>query len=162
MEGCALFLILFAFWLLLNGAWTLEIALTGLVLCAALYAFMWRYLGYSPAAEWRLLLRVPGALSYLVYLVREIIGSACATIRLIWSPMLEVQPRLISYHTKLKTDVGKTILANSITLTPGTITVSVRGDELLVHCLDDSFEFGAEGMEMEERILRLEGREPRA
>ena len=48
------------------------------------------------------------------------------------------------------------ILGNSITMTPGTITVDVRDDLFLVHCLDEDFARGLEDSEMEKRILRLE------
>lgn len=68
-----------------------------------------------------------------------------------------MQPEVTSFHTKLRTDAGKVILANSITLTPGTITVDIRDDLMLVHCLDESLDAGLEGSEMEKRIMKLEG-----
>ena len=49
-----MFFLLFGFWVLLNGSWTLEIALIGLVVSAALYAFIVKFMGYSPKKEWRL------------------------------------------------------------------------------------------------------------
>ena len=55
-----------------------------------------------------------------------------------------VEPVIVHVHTNLKTETARVILANSITLTPGTITVSMTDDDLLVHCLDKSL---AEGME---------------
>ncbi len=152
-----MFFVLFAFWLLLNGQCTTEIAVVGLVLSALLYLFIWKFLGYSPRKEARLFLRLPKAVGYLGFLVKEIVSSALATIRLIWSPRLVTEPRLTSFQTKLKTEPGKVILANSITMTPGTITVDIRDDRLLVHCLDESFSEGLENSEMEKRILRLEG-----
>ena len=85
------------------------------------------------------------------------IKAACATIRLIWSPKMVTQPEVTSFHTKLRTDAGKVVLANSITMTPGTITVDVRDDLFLIHCLDDSFDVGQEGFDMEERVMKLEG-----
>lgn len=152
-----MFFVLFAFWVLLNGQWTTEIAVVGVVLSALLYLFIWKFLGYSPRKEVQLLLRFPRAIVYFGFLVKEIVISALATIRLIWSPRLVTEPRLTSFQTKLKTEPGKVILANSITMTPGTITVDIRDDRLLVHCLDESFSEGLENSEMEKRILRLEG-----
>ena len=52
------------------------------------------------------------------------------------------------------------MLANSITMTPGTITVDVQDDLFLIHCLDESFDMGSEGFEMENRIARVEGKAP--
>ena len=152
-----MYFLLFGFWVLLNGKWTTEIAIVGVIVCAALYAFMCTFMGYSPKQEWKLAKRLPKILSYLVYLVGEIFKSSYDTIRLIWSPEMEIQPRLISFRTRLRTDAAKVVLANSITMTPGTITVDVQGDTYLVHCLDDAFDVGQEGFEMESRVMALEG-----
>lgn len=153
-----MFFLLFGLWVLLNGKWTLEIGAVGLVVCGALYAFLCAFMDYSPKKEWRYFRRAFRFLGYLVYLIREIFRSSFATIRLIWNPELEIQPRVTTFRTRLKTDSGKVVLANSITMTPGTITVDVQKDVFLIHCLDDSFDMGREGFEMEERIKKLEGR----
>ena len=152
-----MYFLLFGFWVLLNGQWTAEIAIVGLIVCAALYAFMCAFMGYSPKQEWRIAKRLPLIVGYFIYLVGEVFKSAWATMCLIWSPEKEIEPRVTSFHTKLRTDAGKVILANSITLTPGTITVDIRDDLMLVHCLDESLDAGLEGSEMEKRIMKLEG-----
>ena len=154
-----MFFVLFAFWLALNGMWTTEIAITGVVVCGLVYAFVCAFMGYSPRKELALVKRLPRAVAYAVFLVGEVCSAAFATIRLIWSPRLVVQPEVTSFHTKLRTDAGKVILANSITLTPGTLTVDVRDDLLLVHCLDESMAEGLEDSGMEKRIRALEGGE---
>ncbi len=153
-----MYFLLFGFWVLLNGQWTAEIAIVGAVVCAALYAFMVAFMGYSPRKEWRIAARLPRIAGYFVYLLCEVFKAAFATIRLIWSPKLEIEPRVTSFHTCLRSDAGKVVLANSITMTPGTITVDVDGDTFLIHCLDESFDVGQLGFEMEDRVARLEGR----
>lgn len=152
-----MFFLLFGFWLLLNGRWTGEIALTGAVVCGLIYIFAWKFMGYSPRVEWHLLRRLPRAIGYGLFLVKEVALSVWQTIRFIWSPKVTVQPEIVSFHTKLKTDTAKVLLANSITLTPGTITVDFRDDEMLVHCLDESLDAGLEGSQMEEKLMKLEG-----
>jgi len=152
-----MFFLLFAFWLILNGQWTSEIAVTGVVLCALLYLFICKFMDYSPKKEWACLRRLPRAVVYFFYLVGEIAKSALATIKLIWSPKEIIRPEVTTFRTKLRTDPGKVILANSITMTPGTITVDVRGDLFLVHCLDETFAEGLEDSEMEKRIMQIEG-----
>ena len=152
-----MFFLLFGFWVLLNGRWTLEIAIVGVVVCAALYAFLAAFMGYSPRKEWAVVKRLGRILAYAGYLVGEVVKSAFAVLRLIWSPGLEPEPQLISFHTKLRTDAGKVVLADSITLTPGTITVNVQGDRMLVHCLDSSFGIEEGNFDMEERVMRVEG-----
>ncbi|MBR3904872.1 MAG: Na+/H+ antiporter subunit E [Clostridia bacterium] len=152
-----MFFLLFGFWLLLNGRWTGEIALTGAVVCGLIYIFTWKFMGYSPRVEWQLLRRLPRAVGYGLFLIREVALSVWQTIRFIWSPKVTVQPEIVSFHTKLKTDTAKVLLANSITLTPGTITVDFRDDVMLVHCLDESLDAGLEGSQMEEKLMKLEG-----
>lgn len=152
-----MFFVLFAFWLLLNGQWTTEIAIVGLVLSGLMYLFLCKFMDYSPRKEWACLRRTPRIIGYFFYLVGEVFKSGWATIKLIWSPKQIVQPEVTSFHTKLRTDPGKVVLANSITMTPGTITVDIRDDVFLVHCLDEDFAVGLEDSDMEKRILKLEG-----
>ena len=154
-----MFFLLFGFWILLNGQWTTEIALVGVVVCGLLYAFIAAFMDYSPHKEWAVARRLGKAACYAVYLVGEVFKSAFAVIRLIWSPRLVTEPRLSSFHTRLRTDAGKVVLANSITLTPGTITVDVRKDKFLIHCLDQEFDVGQEGFDMESRVMQVEGGE---
>jgi multicomponent Na+:H+ antiporter subunit E len=71
-------------------------------------------------------------------LMREIAVSNVDVVRAILSPRLPIQPHFLRVRTRQSTDLGKVILANSITLTPGTVTVDVQGDELLVHALTES------------------------
>ena len=83
-------------------------------------------------------------LQYLYYLIKEIITANLAVSRMILTRKETMEPVIVRVRTDLKTETAKVILANSITLTPGTITVSMSGQELLVHCLDKSL---SEGME---------------
>lgn len=152
-----MYFLLFGFWVLLNGQWTAEIAIVGLIVCAALYAFMCAFMGYSPRNEWKIARRIPRILGYFVYLVGEVFKSSFAVMKLIWSPTMVIEPEVTSFRTRLRTDAGKVVLANSITMTPGTITIDVQEDEFLIHCLDTSFDVGQEGFEMEDRVMKLEG-----
>lgn len=149
--------LLFAFWIILNGRWTTEIAIVGAVVSGLIYLFICKFMDYSPRKEWACLRRAPRAACYLVYLVGEVFKSAWTTIRFIWSPKEIVQPEVVSFRTRLRTDAGKVILANSITMTPGTMTLDIKDDIMLVHCLDESLAEGLEDSEMERRILKLEG-----
>ncbi len=148
--------LLFAFWWILNGKMTVELAVIGLVLSGLLRLFAGAFMGFTLRREWAVVRRIPSLAMYVVYLVGEIARSAAATIRLIWSPTLVCEPRLDAFRTRLRTGAGKAMLANSITLTPGTITVDIRGDWFLVHCLDTSFGEGLEDSGMERRIRAIE------
>ena len=75
---------------------------------------------------------------------REIISANLTVCRMILNRKETVEPVIIRVRTNLKTETARVILANSITLTPGTITVSMTDDYLLVHCLDKSLSEGIE------------------
>ena len=152
-----MFFVLFAFWIILNGQWTGEIAIVGLVLSALIYLLMWKFMNFSPKREWAIVKRLPRLIAYFFYLVGEIFKAAWGTIKFIWSPSEVVEPEVRSFRTRLKSGWAKVVLANSITLTPGTITVDVQDDVMLVHCIDRSFGEGLDDSEMEKRILRIEG-----
>ncbi len=152
-----MYIVFFLFWLLLNGRITWEISIVGLVLSGLLYAFVCRFMDYSPKKELKILVRLGKIILYLLFLIKEVFASALQTIHFIWSPGEEVEPKLVSFKTKLKTDAGKVALSNSITLTPGTITVGIDEDTLLVHALDSSYSVSLEGSEMEKKLLKIEG-----
>ena len=137
-------LLFFLVWVIFNGRLTLEIALFGTAVSGAVFAFICRFMDYSLEKERRFYKLLPGFFQYLYYLVKEITLANIAVSRLILTRKETMEPVLVHVHTDLKSETARVILANSITLTPGTITVSLTGDKLLVHCLDKSL---SEGME---------------
>jgi multicomponent Na+:H+ antiporter subunit E len=72
---------------------------------------------------------------YTAWLLKEIVLANWAVLKVVLDPALPAEPEMIVYRTRLQTSLGRTILANSITLTPGTITVDVEDDQFLVHAL---------------------------
>ena len=147
-------LALFAMWMLLEGRWTLEIVLTGIVLSALIYLFCWKFLDYSPRREWAVIRRIPRAVAYLFWLIGQIFVAGFMTMSRIWSGR-EVKPHLVSFRTALRSDAAKVLLSQSITLTPGTLTVDQRDGRFLVHALDDAFTEGLQDSDMEKRIAKL-------
>ena len=77
-------------------------------------------------------------------------------IHMILTQKEEIQPELVTFHIDVKTPAGKAFLANAITLTPGTITVSLEDSKYTVHCLDESMSEGLKGSEFEQYIKKLE------
>ena len=95
--------------------------------------------------------------SYLLWLAKEIILSNLTVIRLILHPETPISPTLFQLRAQAKSELGWVILANSITLTPGTITIRLRDGVLLVHSLTRS---GADALlegNMNRRVKHLEG-----
>lgn len=137
-------LLFFLAWVVFNGRLTLEIALFGVAVAGAVFFFVCRFMDYSLKQELRLYRLLPAFVQYLYYLMKEIILANLTVTRLILTRKEEMEPVLVHVHADLKSETARVILANSITLTPGTITVSLTEDKLLVHCLDKSL---SEGMD---------------
>jgi multicomponent Na+:H+ antiporter subunit E len=80
-------------------------------------------------------LHVPKTMSYYSWLFKEIVKANVAVVRSVLSPDLEVSPKMVTVPAKQGTDLARTMFANSITLTPGTVSVDMVGDKILVHAL---------------------------
>ena len=133
-----MYVLLFCFWLLLNGNVTLEIVLLGLAVTALMALLEYTLFGYTPKTEGMLLRKAPVFCAYIPVLMWEILKAGWAVSKVVLFRRYKVTPTLVTFRTDLKTEFGRFLLANSITRTPGTITVQVKGDRLTVHCLDKS------------------------
>lgn len=144
---------LFLLWILLNGRVTPEIIVIGAGVTAALIAFMARFLGWSPKRERDILRVTPLFLLYLLNLLWETVKAAVSVLFLSLTPSLHPEPALVEFRSGLPREYQNVILANSITLTPGTITVFQEGDRFLVHALRREY---AEGLNRSSfvRLLR--------
>lgn len=151
-----MYLFYFLVWVIFNGQFTAEIAIFGIFVAAAVYAFTCKFLDWSPAKDIFLLKKAACLLRYAWLLVQEIVKANIAMIPMILSPDKEPEPVIVKVHTKLQTKTARVLLANSITLTPGTITVTMEGDELTVHCLDRSASEGLQDSSFERALLLLE------
>ena len=80
-------------------------------------------------------------------------------LKIIFSPDVQAEPAFVYFDTDLKTGTAKMLLANSITLTPGTITVSVEGNRFCVHCLDRELADGVEDSVFVELLKEMEEKE---
>jgi len=98
-------------------------------------------------------------LSYMPWLLWQIVLANIDVAYLVWHPKQNIAPRIIKVPFSMRTSLGTMIYANSITLTPGTITVSVdeTKGEMLVHALSDKAAEGLLSGEMHERVKKLEG-----
>lgn len=158
MRTVSLAVALFLFWLLLSGHYTPFLIVVGAAV-AILVALASRRVGYADD-EGHPIELVPAGFVFWPWLVREIVKSALSVARIIANPALPISPTLIRVKPSERTVVGTVTYANSITLTPGTLTVEVdrAEDELVVHALTRE---GAEELlagEMDRRVRAFEGR----
>lgn len=98
--------------------------------------------------------RTPHLLFYWAWLVKEIFKANWPVIKACVRADLDINPALVKVKTRCESDLAKTIFANSITLTPGTVTIEVEGDKLLVHALYEESAAPESFLDMDERSAR--------
>lgn len=151
-----MFFIFFLIWIIFNGQFTLEIAAFGVVIAGLMYLFICKFLNYHPKTDLLICKKFILVLQYVFVLITEIIKANFAVIKMIMSSRYEIEPAIVRFKTDLKSTPARVLLANSITLTPGTITVSLEEDEYVVHCLDKELAEGINSSVFVTLLRRLE------
>ena len=151
-----MYLIFFLIWIIFNGQFTFEIAAFGLVIAGVMYWFICRFLDYAPRNDLIMYKRSFLIFHYIFVLLKEILKANAAVFKLIYSARYEPEPAIIRFTAPLKSRFARVLLANSITLTPGTITVSLKDDEYVVHCLDKELARGIDSSVLVRLLERIE------
>lgn len=129
------FLTLFILWLMLNSALSFDIFFSGVFICALLAYFL------APMATKYGDIRFNSQVvyHYILYLgifIVELVKANLQVAKIVISPKISITPGIVKVKTQLKTPIGRWVLANSISLTPGTLVVDLIEDTLFVHCID--------------------------
>ncbi|MEX2455618.1 MAG: Na+/H+ antiporter subunit E [Rhodospirillaceae bacterium] len=156
VHALSLGLILFASWLLLSGIMDPLILVLGVLSCAAAVAIAMRMDVVDREA-------VPVHLTFAVtlywpWLLWEIVKANIDVSRRILFPSVGISPTMVRIKASQKTDLGLVTFANSITLTPGTVSIDVEEDgHILIHAISREGSVGLEGGEMDRRVTAMEG-----
>ena len=148
-------LFLFAVWLVLSGHYTP--LLLGLGVLSSLFVVLLAMRVELVDREVVLVLLKPRALLYWLWLGGEIIKSNIDVTRRILDPKLRISPNVIRVRATQRSDLGRVTYANSITLVPGTVAMSVDADEITVHALTRAVAADLQRGEMDRRITEMEG-----
>ena len=151
-KSIALFLFLFGFWLLMSGHYTVLITSLGVVSC--LLCVYLTIKGNFLDNETIPIYFFPRLIQYTIWLIKEIFISNITTAKVILSQSEE--PELFSVKATQKTNEGKVTYANSITLTPGTVTTQIKDNVFEVHALTKEFGDDVRGSEMDRMVTWLE------
>ncbi len=150
--------ILFALWMLLSGELSTDHRLLlgfGLATCTLA---VWVALRMGTLDRESVPVHLVGrGIGYLFWLTWEIFRSNLRVASIILAPRLHLDPRIVHFQASQRTDLGRFIYANSITLTPGTVTTGIVGDDFEVHAIVRSEVDGSEENDMNQRVTTLEG-----
>ncbi len=146
---------LFGFWLALSGHYTPMLLGFGVGSCGLVVYLSHRMNvideeGVPLQSALRMMM-------YLPWLLKEVLMANIDVAKVILSRTLKISPRMVLFHGSQKTDLGRVIYANSITLTPGTITTGVNGNEFEIHALRAADLETDEEQAMDMRCSRVEG-----
>lgn len=156
MRLILIVLVVYLFWLALSGHYDLWFVVSGLLLSLAVVAFCWSQ-GITDPEGFPIGL-LTRAVLYWPWLALQILKSGLRVTRIILDPRLPITPTLVRVDAMQRTAVGLTTYGNSITLTPGTLTLeaSERGRALWVHALERSSAEGFSDDEMNRRVAWFE------
>ena len=154
MKSFILFFILFSLWLLMSGHYNVLIVSLGIISCAFCVYVAKR--GKLIDDEGLPIFFMPRLLNYLIWLFKEILKSNLNTAKVIING--KVEPETFTVKTSQVTDVAKVTYANSITLTPGTVTTKIQKGVFEVHALNSNFGNDVRTNEMDKKVTWLEGK----
>ena len=150
----SLSLALAAFWLLNSGHYTpLMLSLGAVSIIVVLYIAHRMDVVDHESQPVHLTLKIPG---YYMWLTKEIVLANISVVKHIWLGNKTISPTLTTIRANQKTDMGKVIYANSITITPGTVAVDLVGNQIMVHALLREYIETLEVGEMDRRVGELE------
>lgn len=145
-------------WIIFNGRVTPEIILSGAAVSAFVYLFCRRFMGYGLRTDMEIWRNLRKGVLYVLLLIVEVVRANIQIIKLVLSPKISISPALVAFRTDLRSDLARVVLANSITLTPGTITCDLSGDgTFLVHCLDREMAAGIADTPLVRLLRETEG-----
>lgn len=158
IQFASLLAALYLFWVLMSGIFTPFLLAAGFASALAVAWLAHRMElndreGHPFHLTW-------SAVSYWPWLVKEILKSSIDVSRVILDPRLPATPTVVRFRPRQKTAVGLVTHANSITLTPGTLSIEVAPGEFLVHGLTRESASAAVDSDMDRRVERFEGSAP--
>jgi multicomponent Na+:H+ antiporter subunit E len=162
------FILLMAFWLLLSGhydAFHISLGVFSSLFVVLLNLRLRRYFMFRDeifkTSDLSITLNyLRFIFVYIPWLLWQIVVASLQVAYVVLHPRLPIQPALLKFRTKLPNMSSKVILGNSITLTPGTITVEIEGDDFLVHALMDVSSSGIIDGTLPEQVARLYEKKP--
>lgn len=149
-------LLLFIFWLLITGTFHYQSVILGIIVCFLVSFFFKDIFIYAEERPKITLVNMFRFMKYLMSLIVAIIEANIQVALIVLNPKMPISPTVVEFKTNLKDDLSRVVFANSITLTPGTLTVDLEGDVYLVHGLTRKNAVDCVNWHMALKLLEIE------
>lgn len=149
-------IVLLLFWIILSEKLTLEVIGIGLFIIALIYILNKDNMFSKRKEVYNIYHKMYYLTIYIFTLLKEIVMANFHVAAIVLSPKMKISPTIVKFDTRLKKDFTKTVLANSITLTPGTLTVILQGDTFTIHCLEREYVDSVVNSKFEKILLKIE------
>ena len=159
MRALLLVLSLGAIWVLLSGHYNPLLLTLGAISCAIVWYFSHK-MDLVDHEDHPLHLHPVKLTTYSVWLLAEVVKSNFDVARRIVNPSLPIRPRVLTVDTSQRTELGQVIFANSITLTPGTVSIDLAGQKIEVHALAEESADALLSGDMDKRVAAVERPQP--
>lgn len=155
MKYAWLVFLLAIFWVINSGHFDVLLLSLGVISIALVVWLNHRMSTVSEGYEPPVILSL-GLPLYMAWLIKEIVKSNVEVIRCIWQRKPAIEPSVIQVTASQESDLHKVLYANSITMTPGTVTMEIEGDVFTIHALTRSSRESLESGDMDRRVRKLE------
>jgi multicomponent Na+:H+ antiporter subunit E len=146
--------LLFAFWMLLSGKFD-AFHLTLGAICCALVAYLFHDLLFANVRVGDMRVVAARFIAYIPWLIQQILLANIHVVSLVVRRRMPIDPQVVKFKTKLETDISCVTLANSITLTPGTITMDIKDGVFYVHAVSQKVADELNAGDMEDRVAHI-------
>ncbi len=158
LQFLNLWLTLFLIWMIANASLASDTVITGVIVSAVIALAFASFSGVYSVIRWSPRV-VFYYLRYLSVFSIELVKANINVMLLVFSPRINIKPGIVEIKTDLKSPIGRMALANTITLTPGTLVVDIKDDSLFIHCINigatDQAEATAEISGRFEKLLKV-------
>ncbi|SET06873.1 multisubunit sodium/proton antiporter, MrpE subunit [Natronincola peptidivorans] len=156
-KNVCLFTLLLLFWFVLAPELTIETIMVGAIACSMVVLYSQDIIFGDKEMPLYSLKKLKIFVRFLATLLIEIVKANIEVAIIVLNPAMPIKPSFIRVPMMLKNDVNKVIYGNSVTLTPGTLTVDITDDEFIIHALTESAAASMEGSFIEEYVSKMEG-----
>lgn len=155
-KNLILLLLLLSFWLILSPAVSVQSVVIGIIVSILVVLYSQDVVFSEDEVTLYSFGKLKIFIRYMYTLLVEIFKANIDVAKVVLSPSLPISPSFIKVHVVFNNDFNKVIYANSVTLTPGTLTVDVKGHDYIIHALTDAAAEGMDNSILEQYVKKLE------